>query len=64
MYSHGQLVSASASTITGGVAVIALPLTSSNLIFQSILVATAMVALATVVVRIVKLITIKRALLG
>lgn len=59
MYSDGQVLGASTTT---GAAVIALPLTSGNTIFQSILIATAVVALTVLLVRIVKLAAAKHAL--
>lgn len=59
MYSDGQVLGAS---ITTGATVAALPLTSGDTIFQTILIATAAIAFTTLVVRIIKLITAKRSL--
>lgn len=58
MYSDGQVLGAS-TTVGGTVA--ALPLTSGNAIFQSILIATAALALAILIVRIMKIAAAKRA---
>ena len=52
MYSDGQVLGASTTT---GAAVIALPLTSGNSSFQSIVIATVFVAAMILIVRIVKL---------
>lgn len=52
MYNDGQVLGA-ATTTTG--AVVALPLTSGNSVFQTILIATAIVAATVLVVRIVRL---------
>lgn len=52
MYTDGQVLGASTTT---GVAVTALPLTSGNSVFQTILVATIVMAAIVLVVRIVKL---------
>jgi hypothetical protein len=58
MYSDGQVLG---SAVTSGAAVTALPLTSGNSIFQTILVATAVVAFTVLAVRVVKLIAVKKA---
>lgn len=52
MYNDGQVLGA--ATTTGGV-VAALPLTSGNSVFHSILLATAAVAVVVLIVRIIKL---------
>jgi hypothetical protein len=57
MYNDGQVLGAATTT---SVAVVALPLTSGNSIFQSIIFATAIVALTILIVRIVKLTIAKR----
>jgi len=59
MYSDGQVLGASTTT---GAAVIALPLTSGNSIFQSILIATIAIALAILLVRIVKMASAKHSI--
>lgn len=52
MYNDGQVLGAATTT---GVTVAALPLTSGNSIFQTVLIATAVVAFTILVVRVVKL---------
>lgn len=56
MYDDGQVLGAST---TAGVAVTSLPLTSGNSVFQSILIAIAIIAFAVLMVRIAKLINAK-----
>lgn len=58
MYNDGQVLGAST---TAGATVAALPLTSGNTIFQTILFATAFIALTVLAVRIAKIATTKRA---
>lgn len=58
MYSDGQVLGAATTT---GATVAALPLTAGGSIFQSILIATAIVAFTVLVVRIVKLTIAHRA---
>lgn len=57
MYNDGQVLGAATTT---SVAVVALPLTSGNSVFQSIVIATIIVAITILIVRIVKLTIAKR----
>ncbi len=59
MYNNPQVLGA--ATTTGGT-VAALPLTSGNSVFQTILIATALVAFTVLVVRIVKIASAKNSL--
>ncbi|MGE5327737.1 MAG: hypothetical protein ACM3KH_00200 [Thiobacillus sp.] len=59
MYSSGTTLGAGAA---GGAAVAALPLTSGNGIFQTLLIATAMLAATIILVRVAKVISQKEKL--